>query len=156
MVSESASLLLPVLPSDEALLYRLACEPIARQNSFTTSPPTPQQHRTWFHAWLAREDVRRWVVAVDEQRIGVVWAERIAPLAARISINLLPGSRYRGIGSGALQQAVSALKADWDALVVAYIKPGNTASERCFAKAGFVKHPSPATQEGQPAVLYAI
>lgn len=145
----------PVALPDREFLYRLACDPLARQWSFEPQPPTPRQHADWFRAWLQREDCLRWIILSDTQRAGLVWAERVAPHAARISINLVPGLRLRGIGTAALEQAVSAVRADWDALILAYIKPGNVVSERCFVKAGFARAALTVSQKGQEAILYA-
>ncbi len=156
---DSASLLdfslVPVTDDDRDLLYRLALDPVARLWSFDPTAPTRKQHEAWFAAWMARPDCARWIVRLGEQRVGLIWAERAHQHAAHVSINLASSVRGNGLGPVALRAVVPLIRQEWDAVVLAYILPGNTASMRCFERAGFQCSPLAVTYKGREARLYA-
>jgi len=140
----------PVQPSDEALLLRWANDPSVRANSFSPDPISPASHQSWLQAGLTNPDRLHWI-AVDMYGcpLGQIRLDRQQPgQTAMVDFSLDRAARGLGLSGHLLRQCLVLMQCFWgpQVEVVADVLPGNQASQACFARAGFVAPPPPATQ----------
>ncbi|HEX7900451.1 MAG TPA: UDP-2,4-diacetamido-2,4,6-trideoxy-beta-L-altropyranose hydrolase [Planctomycetota bacterium] len=123
--------------ADARVLWEWANDPEVRAVSFTPAPIPWETHVAWLRRKL--DDPGCFLYIVEEEgvpmgqtRFDVQGAEAV------VSVSLAKGARGRGWGGDILRRACAALFETSTARVVrAYVKPGNEASARAFADAGF-------------------
>jgi len=132
--------------SDSPRILEWRNDPVTQKMSKNTSPVRPEDHEAWF--MTMRNDPSRiiYIAEVDAKpvamcRFDLISIEEIPPRngLAEVSINLAPEIRGRGLSSEILSRAIERFFSDYRPLsLIADIKEDNSASIRCFLKAGFV------------------
>ena len=115
-------------------------DPDTREMSGDQSVVSPSDHEDWYAERLARSDCCIYIaVADDDTKLGMVRFDKVNRHTARVSINVSPGHRGRGVGARILQRGIDTyLAANVDVTALrATIRNENAASERIFAQAGF-------------------
>lgn len=123
---------------DAGLLWEWANDPEARAVSFTTDAIPWETHVAWLGRKLADPAcVLKIVTNESDVPVGQVRYDGQGSEAV-VSISLAAKFRRRGWGAEIVRRAtVEYLGASSAAVVHAYVKPGNEASERVFRDAGF-------------------
>lgn len=103
----------------------------------TAAPISRTDHEHWYAARLAAEHCRIWIAEVDGLAIGQVRIERRGP-AFEVDIYVDAARRRRGLALRMLDDAVARVQTECpDVRLIARVRPGNTASQRLFERAGF-------------------
>lgn len=140
--------------ADEALLLRWANDPQVRANSFSPEPIKAVEHRQWFQQGLANSH-RLLLIATtaDGCPIGQIrfdWqparAEELDDVA-KVALSLDRCARGKGLAVELVQLGLQAMEQRWGptTVAVAEVLQSNTASNACFARAGFMQDPEPFT-----------
>src|SRR5262249_29798585 len=136
---------------DVRLLWEWANEPDVRAASFSSAPIPWDDHVRWFERRLDDPRCALYIASNGEGRpVGQIRFEREGDEAV-VSISLAPEARGKGFGTELIQLGGDAIFAAWRVdRIHAYVKSGNEASARAFAKAGF-REVEPFEVRGQPA-----
>ena len=127
----------PALPEDAACIWRWRNEPAARAVSADDQPIPWETHCAWFEDRLRSADTVMLIGSLGEQAIGVLRFDRDGEIA-EVSIIIAPERRGEGWGGVLLRQGCAMVeRSGFARSLEARIKPGNTASQRIFAAAGF-------------------
>lgn len=127
----------PVRASDSDSLLAWQRDPGIRARSRNPDPPTAEGHARWLAAKLADRSRLFDIAEIAGRPAGVLRLDRRdGPGAAcyEVSVFAVPGMSGQGVGSAMLSYARAALP--W-ATLVAEVLPGNDASHKLFAKAGY-------------------
>ena len=144
----------PAIAADEALLLRWANDPQVRANSFSPKPIAPADHHHWFQAGLANPNRLLLIAkATDGCPIGQIRFDRQPSSTeggarqATVDLSLDRCARGHGLAFELVQLGLRAMEQRWGQTTdaVAEALSSNTASNACFARAGF-------TQEAVSAV----
>lgn len=128
----------PAAESDAETLWRWANDPITRSVSLNPEPIPWAVHLQWLASKLEDPNTDLWL-AVDEEGkpFGQVRFDCTGHEAV-ISVGLDPAQRGAGFGSQLIRQSSDRImRIRGVGLIRAYIKPGNVASQRAFARAGY-------------------
>ena len=135
----------PAVLSDLSLFYRWYCDPVLRDNSFTSSCVSFESHASWFHSRMINSNCLTYVLT-DKYNLplGQIRFDSVenVPSVAKISFSLDSAARGFGLSSQLLQLGFSSLIDCWGSDVTAYglVKSSNTPSIKSFLKAGFSQH----------------
>lgn len=140
---------------DIDLLFSWANDKELRKNSFSTNPITYEEHRTWFEKKYWQKDSQVYIFCEGRQEKGMLRLD-FNENEVEISYSIAPGERRKGygeklillaeeeichqfrkIGMGCKANTGDACKT---AFIKAQVKKENLASNRIFAKLGYVKH----------------
>ena len=143
---QGAISLRPVVAADEALLLHWANDPQVRANSFSPEPIAPKDHHHWFQKGLT--DPNRLLLiatAADGCLIGQIRFDRQSGSAqadgseAAVDLSLDRCARGHGLAAELVRLGLQAMEQRWGPAVeaVAEVLTSNTASNACFARAGF-------------------
>jgi len=125
---------------DCSLLWEWANDPQVRDQSFTQTPISWDDHVKWFQARLAAPACAIFVVLDESQRpVAQVRFEVQENGEAVIDVSVAAAHRGFGLGASVLREACAAFGRESGARPVAYVKPGNVASLRAFERAGFTR-----------------
>lgn len=124
-------------PADMEQIYRLANDPVVRENAFTPEPIALVDHARWYATRLASPDTVFFVLDLDGAVLAVARYDRVED-EAEIDVAVHPAFRGRGLGERILRGSVPAA---FVALSVSRLRAvvfaRNAASRRCFTRAGF-------------------
>jgi UDP-2,4-diacetamido-2,4,6-trideoxy-beta-L-altropyranose hydrolase len=127
----------PAAAGDSRAVWEVANETSVRAASFSGKPIELVNHEAWFRAKIEDRNCALYVIENGTGHLGQVRFD-IANGEAVLSIALRAGCRGRGIGTWALTASCkSFFSSHGTARVHAFIRMGNEASFRSFAKAGF-------------------
>ena len=150
----------PAIANDEALLLRWANDPQVRANSFTSEQIRPDDHHRWFQQGLNNpKRLQLIATTADGCPIGQIRFDRqmltkggIASEAV-IALSLDRCARGRGLSVELVRAGLKAMQQSWgpSTRVVAEVLPDNTASNACFARAGFKQEPNVDSSPPSPA-----
>ena len=129
----------PATLDDAKLFFDWVNEPVVRKNSFNTAPIAWEEHISWFQRALADNDIRIFVLMVEDNPAGQT---RLAKSDCwRISYSIAPAYRGQGYGKLMLQLAENELIDGGHAgeKLWAEVKTDNTASQRIFLGLGYQK-----------------
>jgi RimJ/RimL family protein N-acetyltransferase len=126
----------PAEPGDADRLLAWRNDPQTRAFAFNSGEVSLEEHTSWLRSRLADPDCVLWVAEDDGVPVGQVRLDREGD-AAEVSITVAPEARGRGLAAAILDAAVDAARGHDVARLLARILPGNVASERAFARAGF-------------------
>jgi RimJ/RimL family protein N-acetyltransferase len=132
---------------DAQLLLEWRNDPETRRSSREQREIQPEEHASWLRGILAGDptppqegSTLLWIAECEGRPVASV---RVGPrmgMAAEVHLAVAPEERGRGVGAGALVQASARALADPGLeLLRAHVKPGNEASLRAFARAGFAR-----------------
>ncbi|QBE67843.1 hypothetical protein SynWH8101_0231 [Synechococcus sp. WH 8101] len=143
---QGAISLRPAITADEALLLHWANDPQVRANSFSPEPIAPKDHHHWFQKGLTDPN-RLLLIATtaDGCPIGQIRFDRQSGSAqadgseAAVDLSLDRCARGNGLAAALVRLGLQALEQNWGPSVeaVAEVLTSNTASNACFARAGF-------------------
>jgi UDP-2,4-diacetamido-2,4,6-trideoxy-beta-L-altropyranose hydrolase len=126
-------------PEDSRMVFDWINDPYVREQSFNTSPITPEEHAAWFSARMKDPDSLYFIIGdKNGSPLGQV---RYDTTGTEATISILIDRRYRGqnIGTRAMQITSQKLFEKTAVTIIhAYIKTTNQISCRAFARAGFV------------------
>lgn len=143
--------------ADCDLIWKWRNDPRTRRNAFSTDAISLDSHRQWFARTLANPDRHLLLGHVGRERVGVLRFDRL-PEGWEISVYLDPNLQGLGLGPRLIAAGSRwlAATADDPPLIVARVRPENTASRRAFLKAGFVpESPERLLWQPSPAALPA-
>ena len=130
-------LLRPAKPTDCEALWRWRNDPATRRASFEQDEVPLQAHTRWFAESLDRPDRRIYIVVVNGADAGAVRLD-LDRDEARVSINLAPEWRGRGVGTRALRRLCRDVSDSPEIeRLSAQVRPENHASRVAFERAGF-------------------
>ena len=142
----------PAMALDEALVLRWANDPQVRNNSFSPEPIAPEDHHYWFKEGLSDPN-RLLLIATtaDDCPIGQIRFDRqtISTQAdaseAAVDLSLDRCARGNGLATDLVRLGLQAMEQRWGSTLeaVAEVLKTNTASNACFARAGFVPDSKP-------------
>lgn len=115
-------------------------DPLARRMSDHQRHITASEHTRWFRTKLASSECRMYIAVADlDERLGVVRFDLIQEGVARVSINVVPSLRRRGVGKRLLELGVDCFLATNPDVhrIEAIIKDENAHSAHLFAQVGF-------------------
>jgi UDP-2,4-diacetamido-2,4,6-trideoxy-beta-L-altropyranose hydrolase len=143
---QGALSLRPAIAADEALLLHWANDPQVRANSFSQEPIAPKDHHHWFQKGLTDPN-RLLLIATAEDgcpigQIRFDLQETSAHAAAsevKLGLSLDRCARGYGLAAELIRLGLQAMEQRWgpSAEAVAEVLSSNTASNACFARAGF-------------------
>jgi spore coat polysaccharide biosynthesis protein SpsF len=131
-------------PADEGDRDRVLAwrnDPDTVRFSLTGSAVTPGEHARWYARRLEDPATRLSIAELDGEPIGSVRVD-VVDAVGTVSIAVDPAHRGRGLGTAMLRRLVETTRGDVGLIrLVAEVVPGNEASCRAFAAAGFVEQP---------------
>lgn len=143
---QGAISLRPATPADEALLLHWANDPQVRTNSFSSEPIAPSDHHIWFHKSLVNPN-RLLLIArasdgcsIGQIRFDLQPSIRESDVSeAMVGLSLDRCARGHGLAVELVRLGLEAMVKSWGSAIeaVAEVLPSNTASNACFARAGF-------------------
>jgi len=144
--SQGAISLQPATEADEALLLRWANDPKVRANSFSPEPIKAADHHHWFQKGLANPNRLLLIAtAADGCPMGQIRFDRQPAISegqaseATVDLSLDRCARGHGLARELVRLGLQAMEQHWGPATdaVAEVLPSNTASNACFARAGF-------------------
>ena len=118
-------------------VFRLANDPVVRNYSFSPAPISLEDHATWYANRLASLDTIFYVLDLEGVIAALVRYDRNGN-EAEIDVAVHPAFRGKGLCSRVLiETAEAAIESLSVARLKAVVFEENTASRRCFMKAGF-------------------
>lgn len=129
----------PATMADAQCIFELSNDPLVRRNSFCQDGISWEEHLRWLEKKLRAEDAFFYLV---KNRAGTLAAqvrfEPEEPGCYRVSFSVSPPFRGKSFSSHILRFAISVLKAEKGKVKLkAAVKKENTASLKCFRRAGF-------------------
>jgi RimJ/RimL family protein N-acetyltransferase len=123
---------------DSKMIFEWANDPDTRANSALSDPIPWEDHERWYAERLADEDSDLLIALTDDEvPVGIVRFQSQGD-QAEISVNVAPSHRGGGLGVEMIGAGCEEFFRIREVpLVVAYIRPGNVASQRAFGRAGF-------------------
>lgn len=150
----------PAMAEDEALLLRWANDPQVRTNSFSPEPIKDNDHHHWFKKGLADSNRLLFIAtAANGCPIGQIRFDKQPTSnergASEATVGLLLDRCARGHGLAAelVRLGLQAMQQHWGqaADVVAEVLTINSASNACFARAGFISESQFASAAPSPS-----
>ena len=127
----------PVCPDDCELILDWRNDPESQKQSYNSSVIDPETHRAWFERKMKDPACLFYVLTYDGTPAGQFRID-IRNGIGEISYTVAPLYRGMGIGTLLLKSAVKTGKGKVNALI-GFVRSGNSASKRCFEKAGFTE-----------------
>jgi UDP-2,4-diacetamido-2,4,6-trideoxy-beta-L-altropyranose hydrolase len=129
--------------NDERSLFAWRNAPEVRTASFDDRVIAWEEHVRWFRASLRNTDRHLLIGEVDGQAVGVLRYDRTGR-EAEVSIYLVPGVAGKGWGGRMLHAGHEWVRHNLPAIdrITARILPANPASQKTFARAGYVPNGS--------------
>jgi spore coat polysaccharide biosynthesis predicted glycosyltransferase SpsG len=143
----------PARISDAHALHSWRNEPEYRALSFSPQPISLASHHTWLERKLKSSDSLIWIVSDKSgTSIGTIAVDSLDCETANLAVCLCPAQRGRGLGPILIEKASRKLfqEHNVDRILVQF-KPGNTASQQAFKKAGY-RPIAPTTVNGLTAL----
>lgn len=131
-----------VKKSDINILLSWANDPIVRQNSFNSDHISFETHQRWFNNMMCNEKQQQYILMNNETPIGQVRLTiNEAGDAAEIGYSISTDYRGKGYGKVIIELIKDKIKSEYPEIkkLVARVKNGNIASEKCFLNTGFEK-----------------
>jgi RimJ/RimL family protein N-acetyltransferase len=127
----------PARDDDARRLRAWRNEPATRAASFSSEPIALPDHERWLAGKLTDPSVYLGIVEDGGEAIGQIRIEGIGSARAEVHVGLAAQARGRGLGRAALTQVAGIARQRGVSELTARVKPGNAASLRAFAGAGF-------------------
>ncbi|SMO87680.1 GNAT family N-acetyltransferase [Fodinibius sediminis] len=141
-----------VKKEDIQSIYEWANDPVTREQSYSNSEISFEEHRSWFKRKLEDEKCHFLIFIENNTKIGIIrfdfknghWI---------VSINIAPNHRGNGYAEGMLRNSYHYLREYDENPVYAYIKKDNVASIKVFERAGY-KREKELVIKGSESYLY--
>lgn len=130
--------LLLATQDDMDLLYEWANDEEVRKNSFSTEKIAYENHVTWFHRLLERNDCRQYIYYIDDIAVGQIRVTAEGD-KAEIGYSICASARKKGYSKKMLELLRIQIKQDMPEVrtLVAKVKTDNIASKRVFEGLGY-------------------
>jgi UDP-2,4-diacetamido-2,4,6-trideoxy-beta-L-altropyranose hydrolase len=127
----------PACAADMETYLKWVNDPDVRCESVQQSVVTPGEHASWFERRLEDSRTQMFVACNQAALIGQVRLEENTGGQWEVDFSVDAGHRGKGLGFEILRLAFGHMKTHADPTIVARVKKGNLASQRCFQKLGF-------------------
>ncbi len=128
----------PATMADAERLFAWRNDPETRRQCWQTHEVTRESHQRWLAGTLDDETVFLFIADADGTAVGTGRLDWCV-MGVELSLTVAPEHRGQGIGTAIiLALRAEAKRVGWTPLI-AYIKPGNTASLKAFERAGFTQ-----------------
>jgi UDP-2,4-diacetamido-2,4,6-trideoxy-beta-L-altropyranose hydrolase len=146
----------PATTGDAQLLLDWRNDDAARANSLDSSVLELGPHKRWLDRRLGdREHCRIYVAEADGRPVGQLRVVGSGRGRGVVSVSIAAEARGRGLGTELIRAGTSLAAAELGLSVVeAVVKPGNAASLRAFASAGYAPERDD-MHAGQPVTILA-
>ena len=126
--------------ADMDLLYEWANEISVRQNSFSESRISYEEHKKWFGKMMLQKDNRQYIYIADREPAGQIRVKVCGELA-EIGYSICEEKRHRGCGRELAGLAKKQIELDFPQItkIIAKVKPGNIPSQKVFLDTGFLE-----------------
>ena len=124
--------------SDIWFCWKLARDPVVRENSLDQSPPNVRGHLRWMRGWVNSPTHGALIVLIDGGRSGLVrdWLNENGNI--EIGIAFVQHERGKGHGVQAIKLCVGIARFRFGYRpVIAWVRGFNVASIKAFERAGF-------------------
>ncbi|HIO64400.1 MAG TPA: N-acetyltransferase [Dehalococcoidia bacterium] len=121
---------------DCQVVFDWANDPLARSMSFNSILIDWEEHQRWFAESLLSETRQLFIGMEGAERVGMVRLDQTKEDFV-VSLNVAPSVRGRGLGPQLLVAIETASKGMGANKLVAYIRPDNSPSVRCFEAVGY-------------------
>lgn len=130
----------PAGPDDIRACWGISNSPGTRKHFIDPEPIPWERHAEWFHGALQRDDLLLLLACEGTDVVGQVRYQRQESVAT-VSISLLEAARGRGLAARILREGDRLAFEAWPSVasIHAEIAPANEASQRAFAKAGYLR-----------------
>lgn len=124
---------------DLIFLFDLRNEKSVRGASFNIEPISLETHSKWFQNKLKDKDTQIFIIEVESRPMAMVRFDLTSDSEAEANVAVSEKFQGKGYGSEILRQSSVKFQEIFPKvnLIRAFIKPGNQASVRSFAKAGY-------------------
>ncbi len=132
----------PATYQDSDDLFSWRNDPQTRVMSITSDEVSRSDHDGWYSATLSNPKRILFIGELDDNKIGMCRFDIGEDKGATVSINLNPLMRGKGLSVEFLKRSIDTF---WEVSKIdlnAMIKHDNTASIKCFEKAGFCQKSS--------------
>ncbi|MCQ2497635.1 MAG: GNAT family N-acetyltransferase [Lachnospiraceae bacterium] len=132
--------------SDMLTILEWSNDSETRKQSFNSSPISLEEHKAWFNRKLASVSEKQcyfYILENDSTPIGSIRLDPINEEKSSYIISYMISPKQRGLGYGTkiIKSLIDLLDEGFiiakPVSLLAYVKPGNKASIRCFQKLGF-------------------
>ncbi|KAF0224929.1 MAG: N-Acetylneuraminate [Rhodospirillaceae bacterium] len=125
--------------ADSRDIWRWRNDATTRAMSVHSTEISWDAHAAWFAQAVAAGDRRFYVGELGGAKIGLCRFDLAHDGAsAEVSINLNPDRRGQGVGASLLAGCIARFRQEFPVGLTATIRPDNPASQRIFARCGFV------------------
>lgn len=123
---------------DCELLFQWANDSLVRQNSFSSTPISWEEHTAWYADLRKRADCGQYIYLCEEEPVGQARVT-VSGEEAEVGYSICAASRGMGHGTRILQMLADAVKKDFPQVktMVAKVKTENTASQKAFEHIGY-------------------
>jgi L-amino acid N-acyltransferase YncA len=127
--------------NDCAVLLDWRNDPVSIRYSKSHAPVTQEEHNRWFTTTLGSTNTLLLIAEIDGVATATTRFDRVSRNlpAYRISINVAPNHRGKGLGNHLLCSAISKFFTLRNADLVADVHQDNIVSQKVFKSAGFVE-----------------
>lgn len=126
-----------VTEQDMKTIFNWQILPAIRQFANHSTPPTWEEHCTWFYKRLTHSENPYWIIEYQNKPCGVVSLEFDSHDSHYLlSWYLDPTYQNMGLGTAALEQTTQLV---WPTPIKAQVKPINVASQKALQKANYKK-----------------
>ena len=127
----------PVNEGDSTEILSWRNDVFTRTNSLNSKLVSLSEHKQWLSNCLVNPSVSLFLGEVGGEKLGICFFVESKENVAKVSLNLNPKFRGKGLGTHFLKISIDHFLQTWSGQLIAEIKPANVASERCFLSAGF-------------------
>lgn len=120
----------PVTPNDSRLLYCWKEHPSTKENSFTKTPISYENHNEWLLSKLSDKNCFMFILMDSSECVGQIRID-INHHIGKISYMIAPNKRNLGYGKKLLALIEAQIPQDIKALI-GFVQNFNRASQRCF------------------------
>ena len=126
-------------PEDYMLVFALANDVKVRENAFSSSRITEEDHVQWYDDRLKVEDSPFYLAFSNNEFVGYVRYDKTEVRGEQV-VTIAITEQWRGkrIATWLLRESAKSVFAGGADSIVAWVKPENSASQRAFQKAGYV------------------
>jgi RimJ/RimL family protein N-acetyltransferase len=123
---------------DARLLLAWRNDPTTREFAFDQGVIRREEHREWLNRKLTDHRCALFILEDAGEPVAQVRLDKLPDGGADVDVAVAPQARGQGLGTQALRRVVPVAADRLEAsCVIARVKPGNEASLRTFAAAGF-------------------
>jgi len=128
-----------LIPNDVRVIWEWRNDELTRKMSSDEEYISFEDHELWFKKIFTDSNYWVYIGEINENPFGICHIKRTAQRTAEVSLNICPKNRQSGLGRALLTSSLARFSNAWQGILLAYIKPENDRSQKCFIHAGFSK-----------------